>query len=239
VLVEGRKLLREALSLLLEQHADIKVIGEAEDSTAAAKVVHALSPDVVVLTITSPAFPTRPVPEILHDLLSSRSNKPRVIVHAMSPTPAFVREVLRAGAAGCLSKDCASDDVADVLDIRRHRLVLPESMARYGYSPATRVFEAAGAAACVITDDFVGIETFFEPEKEILSVKSGDDVARTLDSLTTERAKQIGQAAYRRVLSEHTYDHRAQLFEEVLDCRRSTGHHPLQTGQRLVAPATK
>ena len=29
-----------------------------------------------------------------------------------------------------------------------------ESMARYGYSPATRVFEAAGAAACIITDEW-------------------------------------------------------------------------------------
>src|SRR6185295_19413523 len=33
-----------------------------------------------------------------------------------------------------------------------------DSMARYGFSPATRVFEAAGAAACVITDAWEGIE---------------------------------------------------------------------------------
>ena len=31
-----------------------------------------------------------------------------------------------------------------------------ESMARYGYSPATRVFEAAGAGACLITDACAG-----------------------------------------------------------------------------------
>src|SRR5206468_9780114 len=48
-----------------------------------------------------------------------------------------------------------------------------ESMARYGYSPATRVFEAAGAGACLITDDFVGVEEFFEPGEEVLIARGG------------------------------------------------------------------
>jgi spore maturation protein CgeB len=43
-----------------------------------------------------------------------------------------------------------------------------ESMARYGFSPATRVFEAAGAGACLITDYWEGIEQFLEPEREVL-----------------------------------------------------------------------
>ena len=52
-----------------------------------------------------------------------------------------------------------------------------ESMARYGFSPATRVFEAAGAGACLITDYWEGIDFFFEPEKEILSARNGSEVA--------------------------------------------------------------
>src|SRR5690606_23369469 len=46
-----------------------------------------------------------------------------------------------------------------------------DSMAKYGFSPATRVFEAAGAGACIITDYWKGIEHFFEPYKEILIAK--------------------------------------------------------------------
>jgi len=92
-----------------------------------------------------------------------------------------------------------------------------ESMARYGFSPATRVFEAAGAAACLITDHFDGIETFFEPEKELLVARSGDNVADIVQTLTPQRAKAIGDAAYTRVLAEHTYDHRALLVEQILD----------------------
>ncbi len=52
-----------------------------------------------------------------------------------------------------------------------------ESMARYGFSPATRVFEAAGAAACLITDAWEGIESFLEPGEEVLVAHSGNEVA--------------------------------------------------------------
>ena len=91
-----------------------------------------------------------------------------------------------------------------------------ESMARYGFSPATRVFEAAGAGACLITDEWVGIEMFLEPGTEVLVARDGAEVAGHLRELTPERARRIGEAARRRVLSEHTYAHRAAQVETVL-----------------------
>lgn len=91
-----------------------------------------------------------------------------------------------------------------------------ESMARYGYSPATRVFEAAGAGACIITDAWEGIEAFLEPHTEILVAANGDHVLEHLHALTPKRAGEIGQAAYQRVLAEHTYAHRAAQVEAVL-----------------------
>ena len=92
-----------------------------------------------------------------------------------------------------------------------------ESMARYGFSPATRVFEAAGAGACLITDAWEGIELFLEPGTEILVARSGAEVAEHLRQTTPERAREIGVAALERVLAEHTYAHRAMEFERVLD----------------------
>lgn len=90
-----------------------------------------------------------------------------------------------------------------------------DSMARYGFSPATRVFEAAGAAACIITDYWDGINFFFEPGEEILVAKSGDDVIEILKNLSEEKAAKIGDAAYKKVLNEHTYGHRAKLLEKI------------------------
>jgi spore maturation protein CgeB len=97
-----------------------------------------------------------------------------------------------------------------------------ESMARYGFSPATRVFEAAGAAACLITDAWEGLETFFAPGSELLVARSGDEVAEHVRTLDASRARDIGQAAYRRVLAEHTYAHRAAQVDAVLQgCARA------------------
>ena len=92
-----------------------------------------------------------------------------------------------------------------------------ESMARYGFSPATRVFEAAGAAACLITDAWEGLDFFFEPQREMLVARNGDEVAEHVRTLDAVRARAVGQAAYQRVLAQHTYAHRAAQLDEVLE----------------------
>jgi spore maturation protein CgeB len=94
-----------------------------------------------------------------------------------------------------------------------------ESMAQYGFSPATRVFEAAGAAACVITDAWEGIEIFFEPDEEILVARDGSEVVEHMLRLNAGRADSIGRAAYRRAIAEHTYAHRAATVDGVLEGR--------------------
>ena len=91
-----------------------------------------------------------------------------------------------------------------------------ESMARYGFSPATRVFEAAGAGACIITDVWEGIELFLEPGREVLVAQDGLMVAEHLRNLTPEKAHAIGKAAYRRIIAEHTYTHRIAQLETLL-----------------------
>jgi|SRR5215203_793242 len=98
-----------------------------------------------------------------------------------------------------------------------------ESMARYGFSPATRVFEAAGAGACLITDEWIGIPLFLEPGREVLVAANGEEVAERLRGLDPERARQIGQAAKRRILAEHTYAHRAAQVESILGLQTTTG----------------
>jgi spore maturation protein CgeB len=106
-----------------------------------------------------------------------------------------------------------------VLNINR------ESMAASGYSPPTRIFEAAGAGACVITDDWPGIDIFLKPGHEILAVRDGRDLAATLHDLGRDRAREIGMNALARIRAEHTYGDRArevdQLFSRLLPVKRS------------------
>ena len=100
-----------------------------------------------------------------------------------------------------------------------------DSMARYGFSPPTRVFEAAGASACLITDAWEGIDQFLEPGREVLVASSGEHVAAHLDALSSSRARAVGEAARRRVLAQHTYAHRAAQVSALLDVR-----HPAMVG---------
>jgi spore maturation protein CgeB len=109
-----------------------------------------------------------------------------------------------------------------VLNINR------ESMARYGFSPATRVFEAAGAEACVVSDLWEGVERFLQPGTETLIAPSGKEVAEIVKTLPPDRAKQIGEAARKRVLAEHTYERRGGLVEAIL------GEVLSQTGDRVL-----
>jgi spore maturation protein CgeB len=97
-----------------------------------------------------------------------------------------------------------------VLNINR------DSMARVGYSPPTRVFEAAGAGACLICDAWEGLEEFLEPGREVLRVSSGEEVAGLLPNLTPELTRRIGERARLRLLAEHTYEHRARELKRLL-----------------------
>lgn len=104
-----------------------------------------------------------------------------------------------------------------VLNINR------ESMARIGSSPPTRIFEAAGAAACIISDRWDGIAQFLEPGREVLLVDNGAAVADLVSALSCADARAIGAAARRHVLAAHTYRHRAAEVEAVLEGRASQG----------------
>jgi spore maturation protein CgeB len=89
-------------------------------------------------------------------------------------------------------------------------------MAAIGYSPPTRVFEAAGCGACVITDVWEGISTFFSPGEEILVAASAEEIVSLVRTTSAEQARAIGGAARRRVLRDHTYAQRAAELDALL-----------------------
>jgi len=98
------------------------------------------------------------------------------------------------------------------------------SMADFGFSPPTRVFEVAGAGACMLCDDWPGIADCFEPGTEILVVRSAEDVAEALHANDASARRRIGDAFHARALRDHTYAQRALqadfAFKECLARRR-------------------
>jgi spore maturation protein CgeB len=84
-----------------------------------------------------------------------------------------------------------------------------------GFSPSVRLFEAAACGAPVISDAWAGLETIFQPQREILVAINASDVFKALDMPEQQRSR-IGAAARRRALAEHTADHRAAQVEHEL-----------------------
>jgi spore maturation protein CgeB len=91
------------------------------------------------------------------------------------------------------------------------------SMAASGFSPPTRVFEVAGAGTCLLCDDWPGIDDCFEPEKEILVVKTAEDVVAALHRYYDAERREIGAAFRARALRDHTYAQRALQAEAAFE----------------------
>lgn len=90
-----------------------------------------------------------------------------------------------------------------------------DSMAERGFSPPTRIFEAAAAGACLITDAWDGIDAFLAPGEEVLVARDGQDVLDHLAVLRPEDAREIGRRARARMLAEHTYESRAAAVDRL------------------------
>jgi spore maturation protein CgeB len=124
------------------------------------------------------------------------------------PTPQNVRKL---GHVGTGDHNAFFSSSMATLNVNR------DSMAKYGFSPPTRVFEAVGAGACLITDHWNGIDCFLEPGREVLVAADGPEVSAHLRALNSGRARRIAERARARVLAHHTYAQRARLFNQLLE----------------------
>ena len=99
------------------------------------------------------------------------------------------------------------------------------AMAAMGWCPSGRLFEAAACGAPIASDDWEGLDAFFEPDREILVVRSTADVLAALDRSDAE-LKRIAARARERVLAEHTSAARAIELERILG---ATDRSPART----------
>jgi spore maturation protein CgeB len=178
--------------------------------------------------------PVAPVPRFRADLgfLGNRlpDREERVASFFLEPAAKLVHKRFLLGGSGWSDRPMPSNiDYVGHVPTTDHNAfnVTPKavlnisraSMAKNGFSPATRVFEAAGAGACLITDYWEGIDVFLKPDEEILVARDGQDVIDIMGGLTRERAAEIGVRSRNAVLKAHTYDHRALLVDKLFRSR--------------------
>ncbi len=127
---------------------------------------------------------------------------------AGKPLPRNVRWIGHLGSHDHNRVNCSA---RMVLNINR------DSMADAGFSPPTRIFEAAGAGACVISDGWAGIESFFAPGREILVAGSAEDVVQHLRRCSRLESVEIGKNMRQRAVRDHTYVLRAEQFDSIVN----------------------
>ncbi len=120
------------------------------------------------------------------------------------PKPANVRWIGHVSTGSHNRLNCSA---GMVMNINR------ASMADFGFSPPTRVFEVAGAGTCMLCDDWPGIDDCFEPGREILVIRTAEDVVRALEEHDDAARREIGAAFHARGLRDHTYAQRALQAE--------------------------
>ena len=103
--------------------------------------------------------------------------------------------------------------------------VTRQAMARMGWCPSGRLFEAAACGAPVLSDAWPGLEAFFAPGREILLARGTDDALAALD-LPGAELRRIGAAARERVLDEHTSARRAAELESLFASARQAAPAP-------------
>jgi spore maturation protein CgeB len=87
------------------------------------------------------------------------------------------------------------------------------AMVKMGYSPSVRLFEAAACGVPIISDNWEGMDGFFEPGIDILISESKEDILYYLKDVSEDVRNRIGENGRRKVLSRHSAASRAKELE--------------------------
>ncbi|OPY68064.1 MAG: Oxygen regulatory protein NreC [Syntrophorhabdus sp. PtaU1.Bin050] len=107
LLAEDHMVVRQGLRLLLESHGGIEVVAEASDGREAVRKTGEMKPDIVLMDISMPVLNGL----VATNQITKQFPESKVLVLTMHENPEIIRQVLKAGAAGCVVKKSAADDV--------------------------------------------------------------------------------------------------------------------------------
>jgi two-component system response regulator NreC len=111
VIADDHAVMRSGLKMLLETEDDLEVVAEAGDVEETIRKLKGYKPDVLLLDLHMPGGPSLQfIPE-----MRESSPETRIVVLTMQNSPGFVREALRAGAIGYVTKEAADDEVVEAV----------------------------------------------------------------------------------------------------------------------------
>ena len=113
LIADDHQIMREGLRSMLEKEIDIQVLGEAEDGRMIQRMAREMRPDVIIMDVAMPDLngieATRQITAELPGV--------KIIALSMHDDRRFVLNMLKAGAAGYMLKDCAFKDLAKAIRV--------------------------------------------------------------------------------------------------------------------------
>jgi spore maturation protein CgeB len=100
-------------------------------------------------------------------------------------------------------------------------------MAEFGHGPSGRLFAAAACGAPILSDSWEGLDSFFEPGREILTAATTEAALAAVD-LPAGELTTIARAARERTLDEHTSERRAGELLRLLESSDAAAAGDLQ-----------
>lgn len=107
LLAEDQVVMREGLRSLIDQQADMEVVGEANDGQVAVELARKLQPDIIIMDV---AMPNMNGIEATH-LIKAKTPDVKIIALSIHNNREYVMGMVRAGISGYLLKDCAFDEL--------------------------------------------------------------------------------------------------------------------------------
>jgi two-component system response regulator NreC len=137
LLADDHKIVRAGLRALIEKQSGMEVIAEAGDGRSAVQMVQELLPNVVIMDI---AMPDMNGIEATRQITATAPNV-KIVALSMHSDKRFVAEMLKAGAAGYMLKDCAFEELANAIrSVITNRTYLSPKIADIIIKDYTRLF---------------------------------------------------------------------------------------------------
>lgn len=110
-IADDHAVVRDGLRALLEDHPEIRVVGDAGDGRQAVSQIDTLAPDIVLMDISMPEVDGIDATR----LILGNHPQVQVIILSMLGTPEHVYQALQAGARGYLLKESAGREVIEAI----------------------------------------------------------------------------------------------------------------------------
>lgn len=116
MIVDDHGVVRDGLQLLLEQHEDMEIVGQAPDGRQAIEMAAAVLPDVILMDVSMPGLNgIEATAQIIKD-----NSHVKVLALSAHSNKRFVTDILKSGAHGYLLKDCVTEELIRAIEAVRN-----------------------------------------------------------------------------------------------------------------------